>query len=136
MKPDQGSKATAHLWLCTFRQAVLLMTQSSLWKELRQLTHAACVVMSFCQSSCLYTAGLAAASICFVAPCQLAICSTLLLEASLITDLHDYEAEAQEPLVLQPFKPSKLLYSDYAQLPKQREQELQAEYVSMEDLVK
>ncbi|KAK9836497.1 hypothetical protein WJX74_001714 [Apatococcus lobatus] len=34
------------------------------------------------------------------------------------------------------FKPSKLLYSDYAQLPKAREQELQAEYVSMEDLVK
>lgn len=37
---------------------------------------------------------------------------------------------------VQAFKPAKLLYSDYAQLPKQREQELQAEYVSMEDLVK
>ena len=37
---------------------------------------------------------------------------------------------------LQPFNPKKLLYSDYAQLPEAREKELNAEYSSLEDLVK
>ena len=37
---------------------------------------------------------------------------------------------------MQPFNPKKLLYSDYAQLPEAREKELNAEYSSLEDLVK
>ena len=39
-------------------------------------------------------------------------------------------------VAVQPFNPKKLLYSDYAQLPEAREKELNAEYSSLEDLVK
>ena len=43
---------------------------------------------------------------------------------------------AKNSAALQPFNPKKLLYSDYAQLPEAREKELNAEYSSLEDLVK
>ena len=37
---------------------------------------------------------------------------------------------------MQGFAPKKLLYSDYARLPEDKEKQLQAEYTELEDLVK